>query len=257
MPDPSLQKTSITLAPPPEGRATGSRGELDESLHSNALSDTVKATPMKQSLSPLGSSLQPPMYSILVVCPLDYSREATVKHIEMTLPKTIPHQITAQASLVDAQKTIGGDDPVLFTHVVLVLHEPSEAMVFMDEVFKSSAHSSTSIVIISDTMQKREIMRKAPDYNYDKLVQDRRLRFIYKPLKPSKFAVVFDPQREREMSTDRNQDSAQQVAMSQKLVFEDLKRRLGNKGHKVLLVEDNYINQTVCFISIRPRFPTR
>ncbi|OCK96340.1 uncharacterized protein K441DRAFT_552571 [Cenococcum geophilum 1.58] len=245
MPDTSLPNASITLAPPPEGRATGSRGELDEPLHSNASSDTVKATPMKQSLSPLGSSFQPPMYSILVVCSLDYSREATVKHIEMTLPKTIPHQITAQASLVDAQKTIGGDDPVLFTHVVLVLHEPSEAMALMDEVFKSSARSSTSIVIISDTMQKREIMRNAPDYNYDKLVQDRRLRFIYKPLKPSKFAVVFDPQKEREMSTDRNQDSAQQVAMSQKLVFEDLKRRLGNKGHKVLLVEDNYINQTV------------
>jgi len=257
MPDTSLPNASITLAPPPEGRATGSQGESDESLDSNASSDTVKATPMKQSLSPLGSSLQPPMYSILVVCPLDYSREATVKHIEMTLPKTIPHQITAQASLVDAQKTIGGDDPILFTHVILVLHEPSEAMAFMDEVFKSSAHSSTSIVIISDTMQKREIMRNAPDYNYDKLVQDRRLCFIYKPLKPSKFAVVFDPQREREMSTDRNQDSAQQVAMSQKLVFENLKRRLGNKGHKVLLVEDNYINQTVCFISIRPRFPTR
>lgn len=257
MPDPSLPKTSITLAPPPEGRATGSRGESDEALDPNASSDTVKATPMKQSLSPLGCSLQPPMYSILVVCPLDYSREATVKHIEMTLPKTIPNQITAQASLVDAHKTIGGDDPVLFTHVVLVLHEPSEAIAFMNEVFKSSAHSSTSIVIISDTMQKREIMRNAPDYNYDKLIQDCRLRFIYKPLKPSKFAVVFDPQKEREMSTDRNQDSAQQVAMSQKLVFEDLKRRLGNKGHKVLLVEDNYINQTVCFISTRSRFPTR
>lgn len=246
MPDPLLLKaSSITLAPPPEGRATGSLGKSDESLDTNVSSNTVKATPIKRSLSPLGSSLQPPMYSILVVCPLNYSREATVKHIKMTLPKAIPHQITAQASLADAQEMIGGDDPVLFTHVVLVLHGSPQVIAFMDEVFKSSAHSSTSIVIISDTMQKREIMKNAPHYNYDKLVQDRRLRFIYKPLKPSKFAVVFDPQKEREMSTDRNQDSAQQVAVSQKLVFEDLKRRLGNKGHKVLLVEDNYINQTV------------
>jgi len=77
------------------------------------------------------------------------------------------------------------------------------------------------------------------------LHDDRRLQFIYRPLKPSKFAVIFDPQKERESSTDRNQDSAQQVVVSQKLVFEELKRRVGGKGHKVLLVEDNKINQTV------------
>jgi hypothetical protein len=29
------------------------------------------------------------------------------------------------------------------------------------------------------------------------------------------------------------------------LLFEELKRRVGGKGHKVLLVEDNKINQTV------------
>jgi hypothetical protein len=141
---------------------------------------------------------------------------------------------------------IGGDDPVLFTHVVLVLHDTAEVHAIMDQVFSSLNHGNTSVVVVSDPSQKKELMKEAPVYDYDQLHVDRRLQFIYRPLKPSKFAVIFDPQKERESSTDRNQDTAQQVVVSQKLVFEELKRRIGGKGHKVLLVEDNKINQTVC-----------
>ncbi|KAI6893251.1 hypothetical protein KC318_g12769 [Hortaea werneckii] len=47
------------------------------------------------------------------------------------------------------------------------------------------------------------------------------------------------------MSTDRNQDSAQQVALTQKQVFEELGQRLSGKDKRVLLVEDNRVNQMV------------
>jgi hypothetical protein len=140
---------------------------------------------------------------------------------------------------------IGGDDPVLFTHVVLVLHDTVEVIAIMDQILSSIVHEKTSIVVVSDPAQKRELIKAAPAYDYDRLSLDRRLQFIYRPLKPSKFGVIFDPQKERESSTDRNQDTAQQVVVNQKLVFEELKRRLGGKGHRVLLVEDNHINQTV------------
>lgn len=245
--DPSLSKDpGVQLSLPAEQSVSQSnRGESDESLDTNVSSRTIQPAPINRSSSPLGSALQPPMYSILLVCPLNHSREAAVKHIEMTLPKAIPHKITALSGLIESLKMIGGDDPVRFTHVVLILRSASDVIDFMDQIFSSRAHSSTSIIIISDTVQKREIMKDAPNHDFEKLVEGRRLRFIYKPLKPSKFAVIFDPQKEREMSTDRNQDSAQQVAANQKQVFADLRRRLGGKGHKVLLVEDNFINQTV------------
>jgi hypothetical protein len=239
-----LKKTTIELALPNQTKSA----HTDSDASRKGSTESGRSSSIHRSLSPLGSTLQPPMYSILVICPLKYSREATVKHIKRTLPKAVPHQITSKADLNEARELIGGDDPVLFTHVVLVLALSSDVTSFMNLVFNSTAHSSTSMVIISDTMQKREIMKNAPKYDYEKLIWDRRLRFIYKPLKPSKFAVIFDPQRERDMSTDRNQDTAQQVATSQKLVFEDLKKRLGNKGFRVLLVEDNFINQTVCIL---------
>lgn len=217
----------------------------DDSSTSLDSTGTARPSDPHRSLSPLGSGLSPPMFSILVVCPLVHSREATIRHIKNTLPQGIPHQVTGQSSLVDAQRMIGGDNPVLFTHVVLVLHDTAEVHALMDQILSSMTHDNTSIVVVSDPSQKKELMKEAAVYDYNQLAMDRRLQFIYRPLKPSKFAVIFDPQKMRESSTDRNQDTAQQVVVSQKLVFEELKRRVGGKGHKVLLVEDNQINQTV------------
>ena len=140
---------------------------------------------------------------------------------------------------------LGGESPVIFTHVVLVLHDTDEVHAVMDQIYSSVHYGNTSVVVVSDPSQKKELIKKASAYDYERLATDRRLQFIYRPLKPSKFAIIFDPEKQRESSTDRNQDTAQQVVVSQKLVFEELKRRLGGKGHKVLLVEDNQINQTV------------
>jgi CheY-like chemotaxis protein len=184
------------------------------------------------------------MFSILVVAPLKYSREATVRHIDMTLPANIPHQITARESFEESRAMLGGDDAVIFTHVVVVLHEIGEIIALMDQVFASPT-STTAIVLITDLAQRRKIMEQAPDFDYEALVANRRLRFVFKPLKPSRFGLIFDPQKEREMSLDRNQDSAQQVAVNQKQVFEELSRRLGNQDKRVLLVEDNKVNQMV------------
>jgi len=190
-------------------------------------------------------AMTPPMFSVLVVAPLKHSREATVQHINQTLPSNVPNQITARESLVDCQKLLGGMEAVVFSHVVVVLQDVREIITLMDQMLSTPVHSSTTIVIITDLAQRRKIMEDGTKFNYKSLESEGRLIFIFKPLKPSRFAVVFDPQKGREMSTDRNQDSAQQVAATQKQVFEDLTKRLGNRGKRVLLVEDNKVNQMV------------
>ncbi|KAE8869177.1 hypothetical protein PTNB73_04230 [Pyrenophora teres f. teres] len=236
---------NINLELPPKRPDSERQHPSGYSTGSAESEQTARPSSPHRSLSPLGSALQPPMYSILVVCPLEHSREATIRHIKNTLPQGIPHQVTGQSSNIEAQRMMGGDNPVLFTHVVLVLHDTAEVHAIMDQIFSSTSYGNTSVVVVSDPSQKKELVKDAPHYDYDQLHIDRRLQFIYRPLKPSKFAIIFDPQKERESSTDRNQDSAQQVVVSQKLVFEELKRRVGGKNHKVLLVEDNKINQTV------------
>jgi nitrogen-specific signal transduction histidine kinase/PAS domain-containing protein len=212
-------------------------------------------TPTQESISPSrtesgssGSELKnfrPPMYSILVICPQTHSREATTKHIEQTLPKGVPYQITPLASVIESQKMIGGDDPVIFTHIVLNLSFPEEIIALMDQIFGSASLPQTSVVILSDPVQRQVVMKLATDYDYDQLAKDNRLTFIYKPVKPSRFAIIFDPDKERDLSTDRNRSSAQQQVANQRQNYLDVEARLGNKGHKVLLVEDNHVNRKV------------
>ena len=134
---------------------------------------------------------------------------------------------------------------VVFTHVVLFLQDVDELVAIIQQILTSQANQSTRIVIITDLAQRRRIVELSPGYDYEKLASERRLHFVFKPLKPSRFANIFDPGKEREMSTDRNQDSAQQVALTQKQLFDELSGRLGNRGKRVLLVEDNRTNQLV------------
>lgn len=189
--------------------------------------------------------LVPPMYSILVVSPLPYAREAVVRHIGMTIPQSIPSQITAVESTLECQRLIGGDDPVIFTHIVLVLRNLDEIEAFVDQVYISSYHPNAQVVVISDALGKKDLLERTGAQDYKGLVDERRLLFVMRPLKPSKFAAVFDPQRKRGMSTDPNQDTSQQIVVDQRKVFDDVTRRLGNQGKRVLLVEDNKVNQMV------------
>ena len=221
--------------------ASGISRPLSTTSDTSIQSDNTHMPPLTTSRA---LSLTPPMYSILVVAPLKYSREATVHHIEKTLPENIPHQITARENFEECQEILGGEDPVIFTHVVIVLQDVEKIIALMDQILGSTT-LTTSIVLITDLAQRKEIMEQAPTYDYEQLVATRRLRYVFKPLKPSRVGLIFDPQKEREMSLDRNQDSAQQVALSQKQVFEELIKRLGNKGKRVLLVEDNKVNQMV------------
>ena len=193
--------------------------------------------------------LRLPMYSILIICPQLHSREATTKHIEMTLPKDTPHQITALASVEEARKLISGDDSVNFTHVVVNLPSPEEIVDLMDEILRSGMvvgrGSTTSVVILSDSVQRQAVMKQVAGTKYQDMLSEQRVTYIYKPVKPSRFAVIFDPDKERDLSIDRNRSTAQRLVESQKQSYLEVEKRMGNKGYKVLLVEDNPVNQKV------------
>ncbi|KAI2466826.1 hypothetical protein F4781DRAFT_434041 [Annulohypoxylon bovei var. microspora] len=187
---------------------------------------------------------RPPMYSILIICPQTYSREATTKHIEMTLPKDVPHQITAMTSVLEAQELIGGHESVTFTHIVLNLPSAEEIIGVIDMIIASSG-GKTSVLVLTDSVQRQAVLRLASDTEHQQLLAEKRIIFIYKPVKPSRFAVIFDPGRERDLSVDLNRSSAAQMVENQKQSYLDVEKRIGNKGYKVLLVEDNPVNQKV------------
>lgn len=150
----------------------------------------------------------------------------------------------------EAKKLLLGPDSFTFSHLLVNLPDIEQLTATINMVLGLPA-SSTSLVIISDAAQRKELTSRHPHLDFEKLQQERRLQFIQKPVKPSRLAVIFDPEKSRELSTDQNQHSAQQIALSQKKVFDEMTRRLGNKDIKVLLVEDNRINQMVMLKLLR------
>ncbi|KAK3304244.1 uncharacterized protein B0T15DRAFT_512426 [Chaetomium strumarium] len=190
----------------------------------------------------------PPMYSILIICPQLHSREATTKHITMTLPKDIPHQITAVASVEEAQPYITGEDSVRFTHIVVNLPTPEEIIALTDKLMGAESRSNlgvTSVLILSDSVQRQAVSKLVAGTKYEDILSEGKVTYIYKPVKPSRFAVIFDPAKERDPSIDHNRSTAQRLVEDQRQSYVDMERRMGGKGYKVLLVEDNPVNQKV------------
>ena len=184
----------------------------------------------------------PQMFSILIVSEQPYSRIAISHNIKVTLPKNIPNQITCANTFSDCADLIAGDELVVFTHVVISLPDHSEIISLFNHLLENPRHSLTVVLVLTNPSQRTAIFQHAAG-QCEQIAS--RLQFIYKPIKPSRFGDIFDPTKERDASMDRHRDSAQQVVETQKKVFTRLEREVGNKGYKVLLVEDNRVNRKV------------
>lgn len=188
----------------------------------------------------------PPIYSILIVCPQENTRRTTEAHIKQILPQSIPAQVTTSDDVIASHSIISGEEPIKFTHVVLQLNDATHVLAFMDLIFHSKSHSHTSIVLITDQAQQGIIMAETSTFNYSQLAASRRLHFVLKPAKPPKFAKIFDPKQENALSKDHARANAAEAVDVTKQAFRRFEEILGNRGIRVLAVEDNKLNMKVC-----------
>lgn len=218
---------------------------LNFSLPSKQLS-TDKADIYEPVSALMAEALHPPIYSILIVCPQEHTRRTTEAHIQQILPKSIPAQLSTSGDIVASNIMMSGEQPINFTHVVLQLNDTNHILTFMDLIFNSKKFPQTCIVIITDQAQQASIMGGAPDFNYDLLRTSRRLHFLLKPSKPPKFAKIFDPRQESDLSKDHSHANRVENVGIQKQAFKKFSDTLGNRGIRVLAVEDNKLNMKVC-----------
>ncbi len=225
-------------------------GSLDLALPSNQASTDAGSHP-EVVPPPVGVEIaHPPLYSILIVCPQENTRRTTEAHIRQILPQSIPAQVTASEDVIASHSIISGEEPINFTHVVLQLNEANHVLAFMDLILNTNAHSHTSIVLITDQAQQAVIMSELPAFNYDQLISSRRLHFVLKPARPPKFAKIFDPKQENALSKDYARANAAEAVDVTKQAFKRFENILGNRGIRVLAVEDNKLNMKVGHVNV-------
>ena len=205
-------------------------------------------TPMiKRSRSDNESSVisaekkHPTTYSVIVICPAQYARAAIKQHIEQVVPHQIVVNVTTIEHIGGFMDLMHGPAAPTFTHVILDLPASADVMLFMRQMSTFTGAMIPTLVVITDHYQKRDILE-----DYTALTSTGRRAFlVHKPVKPSVFALIFDPAQLRNLSKDRTRDLAQSVTETFKNVSERVKKAIGGKTYRVLLVEDSDVNRMV------------
>ncbi|KAK6342532.1 hypothetical protein TWF718_007936 [Orbilia javanica] len=186
-------------------------------------------------------------FGILIISFMPFSRLAIESHIRTVLPKSIPAEIKVVKDVEEAKKVLinnGGDREggTIFSHIVVNVPDYAATARITRVINEKKKYSSTTMVILTTPVHRTGIIEENPKL-YEEM--GARVQFIYKPIKPSRLSVIFDPEKQCDASMDRHRHTAQQIVESQKAVFRRMEEEVGNKGHKVLLVEDNPVNQKV------------
>lgn len=183
----------------------------------------------------------PQTYSIVVICPAEYARRAIKEHIEHVVPHQIPVNVTTLSSIKDFLDLRHGPTPPVFTHIVLDTPATSDIMLFMRQLATFSTPVVPILVIVTDHYQKRDI---AEDF-MTLTSAGKKAFLVHKPVKPSVFAMIFDPAQLRNLSKDRAREVAQNSTDDFKKIANQVKEAVGNKSFRLLLVEDSDTNRMV------------
>lgn len=184
-------------------------------------------------------------FSVLILAPLDHTREAIKQHIEQVVPHEVPFTITSLADVDEWKDSVNSNYYSDVTHLVINL-PVEDVWDVMQYVSWCEPKNAPTLVIISDLYQKRQIQAKIMEL----ASSGKRIYTVPKPLKPSAFSPIFDPCNRRDLSKDRNQDMAREINDNFKTVSKMVKSVVGNKGYRILLVEDDATNRMVC-LSVR------
>lgn len=183
----------------------------------------------------------PATYSIVVICPAEHARAAIRQHIEHVVPLQIPTVVSTLADIGSFLDLFNGLTTPTFTHIVLDIPASSDVMLFMRQIAAMKAQNVPALIVVTDHYQKRDIQE-----DFQNLTAAGRKAFlIHKPVKPSVFAMIFDPAQLRNLSKDRAREVAQHSTDTFRNTALTVKEAIGNRGHNVLLVEDSDTNRKV------------
>ncbi|KIV94958.1 hypothetical protein PV10_02672 [Exophiala mesophila] len=245
----AVGRSSVSsLIPTPESAA--SRGSITAVSERQAITESSFAsTPViRRSKSENSSNdtitpdkAHPQTYQIIVICPAEHARDAIAQHIQQVVPYQIAVNVSVLATIGEFLDLINTPNPPTFTHIVLDVPASSDVMLFMRHLQQYQASIVPALVVVTDHYQKRDILE-----DFTALTASGRKAFmIHKPVKPSVFALIFDPAQLRNLSKDRAREVAQSSSDDFRQIAQLVKDSIGDRGHRILLVEDSEVNRMV------------
>lgn len=166
---------------------------------------------------------------------------AIKQHIEHVVPYQIAANVTTISDIGSFMELMNGRSPPTFTHIVLDIPATSDIMLFMRQMATYTAPVIPALVVITDHYQKRDILE-----DFTALTSTGRKAFlIHKPVKPSVFAMIFDPAQLRNLSKDRAREVAQSSSDDFQQIVRLVKEKIGDGNKRLLLVEDSEVNRRV------------
>lgn len=244
---------STSLVPTPESQRSNSQTKetvarantTDRQIMSEqilAMHPVLRRSKSDQDASVLApDQAHPPIYSIVVICPAEHARAAIKQHIEHVVPLQIPTTVNTIKDIGEFLDLFNGPTSPTFTHIVLDIPASSDVMLFMRQLANQNSITAPALIIVTDHYQKRDIQEDFAALT----ASGRKAYLIHKPVKPSVFAMIFDPAQLRNLSKDRAREVAQTSSDDFRNTALSVKEAIGNKGHRVLLVEDSHINRKV------------
>lgn len=229
----SSAAAAAAAVPPKFAALSGDTKPQTASSHLTAVPESTPAP----GLSPAESM------RILVACPLKFTTTSIIHHIRATLQDPSRCDIMTVDSYANAVTALSNDDGASadwrpFTHIIINLLDMSESARLLQ--FARSV-SSARLVVITSPAQKTTLNRAL---SADEAVRQS-VTFLEKPTKPSRYSVVFDPAKRREESYDSKMASAHAAIRTQKSVFNELGAFARSGQFRILVAEDNLVNQKV------------
>lgn len=200
-----------------------------------------ESTITTQSPAAMNSSQPKDPYTIMILCPLDNARAAIKQHIQQVVPLDVPYSITSLPDVEDWRDMVNDGSCSTLTHLVLNVLNVDDGLEVVQYISEYDPASAPTLVVIVDLYQKRQINPRIKELS----ASGRRAYTVPKPIKPSAFSAIFDPDNQRDLSKDRNRDMARESNNNFKTMSKMVKEVIGNKGYRVLLVEDDETNRMV------------
>lgn len=204
---------------------------------------TSRSLASAKATSSTDSVIRPAAFEVLILSHSAWSIVALNHHIRVVIPRDVSATIVTSDNFGSSYREIQHPTGNIFTHVVINLLDTKQQLDLVTALRSDIRYKTTKILMVTTPIGRNLLLEEAKAVGA--ILDQTYLFFIFKVLKPSKLSKYFDPSSERTESVDTRRQTAQQVVQTQKKVFDTMNDDVGNRGYRVLLVEDNLVNQKV------------